>query len=192
MPRTGLSKRLQQQSRRSGFAVGISMVAAIAVCFAAFSWIYVQLEPWVQDFAGAEDAPPTATARPAAENQDDQDEEEAPAPTDTPEPDAEPTVEEEPEIEGAPVDEVPTEGAEEPNQFEPDYVVSAGQDVNFRSEPSTAAGGATVIEPIPNGTQLQTTGETAPADTPDNGPWIQFELEDGTEGWLREIDVSPT
>lgn len=190
MPRTGLSKRLQQQSRRSGFAVGISMVAAIAVCFAAFTWIYVQLEPWVQDFAGAENAPPTATARPAAESQADEDQAEAPTTTETPE--AEPTVEEESEIEGAPVDEVPTEEVEEPNQFEPDYVVSAGQDVNFRSEPSTAAGGATVIEPIANGTPLQTTGETAPADTPDNGPWIQFELEDGTEGWLREVDVSPT
>jgi len=186
MPRTGLSKRLQQQSRRSGFAVGISMVVAIAICFAAFTWIYVQLEPWVQDFAGAEEAPPTATARPSAENQDGEDEEEAPAPTRTPEPEPEPEDEGE-----APIEEAPDDG-EESDQFEPDYAVSAGQDVNFRSEATNAAGGASVIVVIPNGTLLQATGETAPSDSDENGPWRKFRLEDGTEGWLREVDVSQT
>ncbi len=183
MPRTGLSKRLQQQSRRSGFAVGISMILAVAICFAAFTWIYVQLEPWVQDFAGAEDAPPTATARPAAGNADDGGDE--PAPTRTPEPESQPDSEQE-----ATIEERPTQEPE--NAFEPDYVVSAGENVNFRSEPSTAAGGATVIEPIPNGTPLEATGERSDADIPENGPWIQFELEDGTPGWLRELDVDQT
>lgn len=190
MPRSGLSKRLQQQSRRSGFAVGLSMVVAIAICFAAFTWIYVQLEPWVQDFAGAEEAPPTATARPAADSQDDAGDEgdAAPVPTETPVPEVEQEAESE-----APEAEIEERPTDEPDDvFEPDYVVSAGEDVNFRSEATNAAGGASVIVVIPNGTPLQATGETAPADTPDNGPWIQFELEDGTVGWLREVDVSQT
>ena len=191
MPRSGLSKRLQQQSRRSGFAVGISMVAAIAICFAAFTWIYVQLEPWVQDFAGAEEAPATATARPAAENPEDEGAAEAPAPTNTPEPEPEVEPEDAPAVEEEPIEQAPAD-EEASDQFEPDYVVSAGQDVNFRSEATNAAGGASVIVVIPNGTPLQATGETAPADSPDNGPWREFELEDGTEGWLREVDVSQT
>jgi len=167
------------------------MVVAIAMCFAAFTWIYVQLEPWVQDFAGAEEAPSTPTPRPAAESgADDGDDE--PAPTRTPEPepdadtqlDADPGDEQEAEIEERPI--------EESDAFDPDYVLSTGEAVNFRSEPSTAAGGATIIDQITPGAPLQATGETSPADTPDNGPWIEFRLEDGTEGWLREVDVSQT
>jgi len=76
--------------------------------------------------------------------------------------------------------------------FAPDHVVSAGEAVNLRSEPSTAAGGATVIGVVTDGMSLQATGRTAPADSPVNGPWVQVELEDGTVGWLREADVSPT
>ena len=185
MRRTGLSRRLQQQSRRSGFAVGLSMVVAIAMCFAAFTWIYVQLEPWVQDFAGAEEAPPTPAPRRAAENEDDGGDDE-PAPTRTTEPEPEPNAVDEQEAE---IEERPTEQSDE---FQPDYVLSTGEAVNFRSEPSTAAGGATIIDQVTPGTPLQATGETSPADTPDNGPWIEFRLEDGTEGWLREIDVSQT
>ena len=140
----------------------------------------------MQDFAGAEEAPPTATARPSADNSDGDDEDES-APTETPEPEPEPDNDDEPPIEEAPDDE-----GQPSDEFDPDYVVSAGEDVNFRSEATNAAGGASVIVVISSGTQLQTTGETAPADSPDNGPWIEFELEDGTEGWLREVDVSPT
>lgn len=188
MPRSGLSKRLQQQSRRSGFAVGLSMVVAIAICFAAFTWIYIRLEPWVQDFAGAEDAPPTATSRPAAESDGDDEEADEPVPTNTPEPEVEVAAdtEEEPAIEQAPDDE------QESDEFEPDYVMSAGTQVNFRSEPTSAGGGATVIDTLEPGTQLQSTGERAESDSPENGPWMEFRLEDGTEGWLREVDVSPT
>lgn len=191
MPRTGLSRRLQQQSRRSGFAVGLSMVVAIAICFAAFTWIYVQLEPWVQDFAGAEQAPPTPTSRPAAESgsgDDDQDEE--PAPTQAPEPD--PDTEPEPDAEDEQEAEIEERPTEESEAFEPDYQVTAGQEVNFRSEATNAAGGASIILVIPSGTPLEATGETAPSDSEENGPWRQFRLEDGTEGWLREVDVSQT
>ena len=186
MPRTGLSRRLQQQSRRSGFAVGLSMVVAIGICFAAFTWIYVQLEPWVQDFAGAEEAPLTPSPRRPAEGGDNGGNggEDQPAPTSTSEPDPDPPDEQEAEIEERP--------SEEPDAFEPDYVLSTGESVNFRSEPSTAAGGATIIDQVAPGTALQATGETSPADSVENGPWIQFRLEDGTEGWLREIDVSQT
>lgn len=191
MPRTGLSRRLQHQSRRSGFAVGLSMVVAIAMCFAAFTWIYVQLEPWVQDFAGAEQAPSTPTPRPAAESgADDRDDEPAPTRPPEPEPDAATELAVDPEDEQeAEIEERPTE---ESDAFDPDYVVTAGQEVNFRSEATNAAGGASIILVIPSGTPLQATGGTAPSDSEENGPWREFRLEDGTEGWLREVDVSQT
>ena len=186
MARSGLSRRLQQHSRRSGFAVGISMFLAVAICFAAFTWIYVQLEPWVQDFAGAEEAPPTRTPRPAATERSaggggSGDE---PVPTRTPRPDSGDGAEQ-------PIEERPTATPDD-QAFDPDYTVSAGTEVNFRSEATNAAGGASVIETIPDGTRLEATGETAPSDSDENGPWRQFRLEDGTEGWLREVDVSET
>jgi len=83
------------------------------------------------------------------------------------------------------------DGAPRTGGFEADHVVSAGQAVNLRSEPSTAAGGATVIGVVTDGTPLRATGRTAPADVPENGAWAEVELADGTVGWLREADVSP-
>ena len=70
-------------------------------------------------------------------------------------------------------------------------MISVGQNVNLRSEPSnTAGGGTTVIGVIPNGTLLRATGRSAPADSAENGPWVEVELRDGTVGWVREMDVS--
>jgi hypothetical protein len=50
-----------------------------------------------------------------------------------------------------------------------------------------------VIQPLPAGTELQSTGETQTSDNPSidgEEGWIEFELENGTEGWLRAIDVT--
>ena len=179
-------------------AVGLSMALAIAVCMGAFTYIYIQLEPWVQDFAGAEEAPPTRTPRPTAEPTDEAAEEESedePEPTNTPEPEqpaeSESTDEEQPIEEQDEQDEDDEEQDDE-EAFDPDYRLAGAGDVNFRTEPSTAGGGATIIRPISPGTELEYLNEEAPVDDPTDGTrWMRFQLEDGTEGWLREIDVEP-
>src|SRR5688572_17163882 len=93
----GLTRRLRQHSHRSGLAIGLSMALAIAVCFGGFTWLYVQLDPWVRDFAGVEPAP-TSTPRSSASrddagddstSEDEQENEDEPAPTRTPRPDDE-------------------------------------------------------------------------------------------------------
>ena len=76
MTDSGLTRRLRQQSHRSGLAVGISMALAIAVCFGGFTWLYVELDPWVRDFAGVEPAP-TSTPRDSASANDQNDDEQS-------------------------------------------------------------------------------------------------------------------
>ena len=183
MTNPGLNQRLRQRSRRAGFMIGISMAVTIAVCVAGFSFIYAALDNTVSDFV-ARDVPapviPTQQPTEAAEAQTDDPEGEA-LPEDPEEEAAEPTPE-------------PTAGAEpteEPDDFQPDFQSSLDADLNFRSVPSRDGGGDTILQLLPVGTLLQSTGETQPSDNPQDGQegWLQFVLEDGTEGWLRAIDV---
>lgn len=178
----GLDQRLRQRSRRAGFMIGIMMALTIAVCIAGFSVIYAALDDTVGDFV-SRDVP------------------DAIIPTTEPE---QQVAQDDPTQEPASTDEAPTEPTAEPEAteaadddqagvFSPDYQSSTQARLNFRSEPSTAGGGATVIESIPEGTLLEFTGERQPSDDPgidgEDG-WMLFRLEDGSEGWLRAIDVT--
>jgi len=185
MTDSGLNQRLRQRSRRAGFMIGISMALTIAVCVGGFSVIYAALDDTIGDFI-SRDVPdpiiPTALpteeeevsqsdAPPANENANDE-----PAPTEEPTP--EPTPEE----------------TEISDEFVPDYQSSSQASLNFRTEPSTRGGSETVIEGIPPETPLQFLNERQESDDPatdgEEG-WMLFRLEDGTEGWLRAIDVNP-
>ena len=183
----GLTRRLRQQAHRSGLAIGLSMALAIAVCIGGFTWLYVQLDPWARDFAGAEVAPPTRTPRPSASNSDDEeqadDEEESsdePDPTDTPEPEED----EDDDSQIQPVD-------EENGDFDPDYQVIALEQVNMRSGPGRSFD---IVTPLNPGTPLEGTGGREPAPEPDDTglDWLEFETEDGQRGWIRDIDVGET
>ena len=172
------------------------MALAIAVCMGAFTYINIQLEPWVQDFAGAEEAPPTRTPRPPAEptesDADESEDQPDPEPTSTPEP--EQPLESDQTDEEQPIEEQEDDESDddEDEAFDPDYRLAGAGDVNFRTEPSTAGGGATIIRPVSPGTELEYLNEEAPVQDPADGTrWMRFRLEDGTEGWLREIDVEP-
>ncbi len=162
------------------------MALAIAVCFGGFTWLYVQLDPWVRDFAGVEPAP-TSTARASASN-DDQDEEEQPDdeeeaepdPTDTPEADEE----DQPDIEQV--------NEDDDNEFNPDYQVIALEAVNLRGGPGVTFDIVTSLSP---GTQLEFMDEREASSNPDadgDSEWLQFQTEDGLEGWIRQIDVGET
>jgi hypothetical protein len=185
----GLTRRLRQQAHRSGLAVGLSMAVAIAVLIGGFTWLYVELDPWVRDFAGAEPAP-TATSRASAssdrsnsdENEEDQPEEEPTeedSPTETPEP-------EEDDNDIQPVD-------EDDSDFDADYQIIALEAVRLRSGPGVNFD--IVIDGLPPGTPLEFMGEREPSQNPDadgDTEWLQFQTEDGQEGWIRQIDVGET
>jgi hypothetical protein len=173
----GLTRRLRQQAHRSGLAIGLSMALAIAVCIGGFTWLYVQLDPWVRDFAGVEPAP-TATPRERASNDDDNADSE---PTEKADPTSTPKEE--------PTDDNQIEQVDEDNGgFDADYQVTSLEAVNMRSGPGRSFG---VVGQVNPGTRLQFTGnrEAAP-DADDVGlDWLEFETENGQTGWIREIDV---
>lgn len=196
----GLTRRLRQQSHRSGLAIGASMALAIAVCFGGFTWIYVQLDPWVRDFAGAESAPPTPTPREEASDEGNEEEEPEPEPEDEEPPPEDEEPDQQPAESGNdddedsgnidPVDEEEDEGG----GFEPDYQVIALENVNLRSGPGVTFD--IVVEGgLPAGTPLEFTGEREPSANPNQDgdtEWLQFEVEGGQEGWIRQIDVGET
>lgn len=186
----GLDQRLRQRSRRAGLMIGISMALTIALCVAGFSVIYAALDDTIGDFVSRD--VPTAVIRATEPADTPEDVADEPAPTEEA---AEDVVE--PPATETPDAAIPTsEAQDEANggTFAPDYQSSFEANLNFRSEPSTSGGGETVIQTLPAGTELQSTGETQASDNPSvdgEEGWIQFQLEDGTEGWLRAIDVTP-
>lgn len=174
------------------------MALAIAVLFGGFTWIYLQLDPWVRDFAGAEVAPPTPTPREQASGNEDTeeepsgeeatDEEDEPAPTE--EPDEQPNEDESEDEDSGNIQPV-DEDDEESGDFDPDFQVATLEQVNMRSGPGRSFD---VVTPLDPGTPLQSTGERQPAPDPeDTGlEWLEFETEDGRTGWIRSIDVGGT
>jgi hypothetical protein len=174
MTNSGLTNRLRQQSRKSGFAVGVAMAATILLCVAGFVVIYARVDPLTRDFIGS---PATATttremgASDGGSNADaDDDNGSTAAPTRTPT--SEPTEEPEPTA---------TEEG-----FVPTHLSNTSDSVNFRSGPGTDFA---VITSIGAGTPLRATGESGVAG--DGLTWLEFELENGSVGWIREIDSVP-
>lgn len=170
--------------------IGISMFFTIAICVGSFSVIYAGLDDVVGDFVSraAPDNTPTPLPTEVAEAEDE--EEPAPEPTDEPEP--EPTN---PPDEGENDNPEPTEEAadNDDGNFQPDYQVDSTGSVNFRSGPGTEF---EILYSVPLEEPLEYLGESAPTQNPDadglgeGQVWMQFQTEDGDEGWIREIDVT--
>jgi len=193
MSEPGLTRRLRQQSHRSGLAIGVSMALAIAVCFGGFTWIYVQLDPWARDFAGAEVAPPTPTPREeSAENVPEEEQQADEEPSEEPERTA--TADEQPnEDDGDSGNIDPVEVDQDNSAFDPNYQIVALTQVRLRGGPSINS--EILIEGLDPGTQLEFTGERQPSTNPDadgDTEWLQFRTQDGQEGWIRQIDVAET
>jgi cytoskeletal protein RodZ len=172
------------------------MALAIAICIAGFVTIYVQLQPYISDFITQD--PPEEEARvvaapdPTEPPADEADDEEEPAPTEEPSEDEEAASDEE---EAPPEDEEEDEPepTEESEEFDPDLQSNPDASVNLRTEASTSGGQSTVIFAVPPITPLESTGETQAADNPAEvgDLWVEVEIEDGTVGWLRQIDTEP-
>ena len=187
----GLNQRLRQRSRRSGLMIGFSMLLTLMVCVGAFTMIYARLEPVVADFVGRGDIElptPIPTEEPVAE---------APDPTAPPtQPPAEadaPAATETPAPENA-GDNQAEEPEEDPDAFTPDYQVDSDQSVNLRPGPGVATGDAIVALPIAS--PLMYLDEEQPTSDPERDQmeegqvWMKFRTEDGTEGWIRELDIT--
>lgn len=187
----GLNQRLRQRSRRSGLMIGFSMLLTLMVCVGAFTMIYARLEPVVADFVGRGDIElptPIPTEEPVAE---------APEPTAPPtQPPAEadaPAATETPAPENA-GDNQAEEPEEDPDAFTPDYQVDSDQSVNLRPGPGVATGDAIVALPIAS--PLMYLDEEQPTSDPERDQmeegqvWMKFRTEDGTEGWIRELDIT--
>jgi hypothetical protein len=166
--------------------IGLSMALTIALCVAGFSVIYAALDDTIGDFVSRD--VPEAVVRSTEAPESTAETAEVPAGTEEA---ADAVIE-------APATTTPAATTEPPDatnagSFTPDYQSSFEAQLNFRSEPSTSGGDGTVIQTLPAGTELQSTGETQTSDNPSvdgEEGWIQFELENGTEGWLRAIDVT--
>jgi hypothetical protein len=177
----GLTNRLQQHSRRAGLNVAITMALAIAICVLGFAAIYARLSPMMSDFVGQGNEvvePPRAAAGVSAARTTETPSDQAvlTAPT------SQPT---------APIRTPEASGTSE--AFKPTHQIKSNQSINFRSEPSASKGSATIIESLPLATPLQFLNDDAPTDDPatDGRRWMKFRIEDGKEGWVREIDVEP-
>lgn len=188
----GLNQRLRQRSRRSGLMIGFSMLLTLMVCVGAFTMIYARLEPVVADFVGRGDIElptPIPTQEPVSQ---------APEPTDEPEA----TEDEEAPPEDASADE-PEDGGDnqieqiddgDSGDFEPDYQIEAGGPVNLRPGPGVDSGDAIIALPV--ATPLEYLGEQQETQDPDRDlmetgqVWMRFRTSDGTEGWIRELDIT--
>ncbi|MGH2561775.1 MAG: hypothetical protein ACRDJH_22135 [Thermomicrobiales bacterium] len=182
----GLTNRLRQHSRRAGLAIGLSMAMTIAVCLGGFVVIFAEVDPFLSDFIAAE----RATSTPVREQESSQaaPEQEEPAEGNT---DPEPTAEtQQDEQQEAPAPTPTTEPAPTPtsDSFEPDYQANSSQPINFRAGPGIEFDAPITLTPAQ---PLQYLNEDEPTDNPaaDGDRWMKFRTEDGTEGWIREIDA---
>ncbi len=185
-----LNDRLRQKSRRSGLAIGFSMILTIALFLGAAAFIYAALMPLLQDvvpIAAPRAAPAAVNPAPISQSVDQQS---APVNTGGGAPAAQPAA----AILGA-TDRTPTPTpapeptptpAPEPTAapFEPTHQVNALESVNLRTFPN-----GDIIRSVSIAAPLQSLDETESGS--DGQDWMRFQTEEGDEGWLRADLVSP-
>lgn len=176
--------------------IGVSSLCAIALMVGAFSVIFALLDPLVGDFVSGgsgNSSPPTqavaqlAVTPPAGAGQ-------APAPTATVAPVVEPTATVPPEDEPTAVPATVAATPPPADAFAPDYRVTSSSRINFRQGPGVQNAVVTTLAP---GTEVQYLDESQATQNPSadrlaaTGQWLKFRLEDGQEGWIRDVDVAP-
>lgn len=182
--------------------IGVSMAAAIIICIGAFIWFYVQIGPLLSDFipeGTPEDGTqgttsviggPDATSTVSRDDDEFALDEIEPEPMETSEPAGEEgDGEEDVEQTGSGSDELSSDedGDDEDelveDVWEPTHQIRQGPNVNFRSGPNTISQPQGALAP---GTQLEFLGDEEPTG---GVTWMYFEIQDGTQGWIRDIDV---
>jgi hypothetical protein len=155
------------------------MALTIGLCILTSAWIFGEVEPLVADFTGYdrdnEQSSAAGVVEEATEEADAAQTNSQPAEL-TPESgsvaNSQPTV--------APVAQASTQQAFTPtHESNPDFTV------NFRPGPSIDSGDP--VAALDPGTPLQYLGQQTTGD--DGSVWLQMTTEDGTVGWLREVDT---
>jgi hypothetical protein len=169
--------------------VGLSMALTIALCIGSFVWIYAQVEPVIGDFVDAATVGPTTVSQATEESVVNEDATDVPEDEQTPEPQSEVPTEDSNVVDPSANDPSPTPTPED--QFKATHVISAEVPINLRPGPGVGSG-----DPVGNslapGTELQYLDKTQPSQDPNadgDTAWMNFRLEDGREGWIRQIDV---
>lgn len=146
------------------------MAVAIGICIIGFIWIYVRVGPLFSDFIPAKSAAITPVTSLLGSG--------TPTGSGTPlagiaitslTPTSAPTV----------------SAAAATPVWQATNKIVAGEDVNFRDGPSTATA---VIKVLTSGTQLKFIGQQQQTG---GVTWMKFQLQDGTQGWVRNVDVEP-
>lgn len=178
----GLSHRLRQRSRRAGLMIGFSMILTIALCAVGFTVIYTALDNFTADFVSGSDERATEPDIAAAQTNN------QPNAAATEPPQAAGNAgQNEAQQQAEPTEPEPTATLDE-DAFDPDYQ-NGNVTVNLRAGPSTAD---SIVDTVPPAAPLQYSNEDAPTTSPSDGDrWMKFRTEDGAEGWIREIDVTP-
>lgn len=175
--------------------IGVSIASAIILMVAAFSVIFALLDPLVGDFVSSgsgNSAPPTQAVAQLAGNPAGG--VEVPAPTATVPPAVEPTATVPPEEEPTAVPATVAATPPSADAFAPDYRVTSSSRINFRQGPGVQNAVVTTLAP---GTEVQYLDESQATQNPSadrlaaTGQWLKFRLEDGQEGWIRDVDVAP-
>ena len=182
----GLSHRLRQRSRRSGFMIGMSMLLTIALCAVGFTVLYTALDAFTSDFISSSDETPTIEAQVAAPDTNNPQANVA-EPTAPPAEATTPPDQAQPE-EAQPTATVAATREANDGEFDPDFQIASDLTINLREGPSTATD---ILDGLPPATPLEYLDEDAPTDSPEDGErWMKFETENGLVGWVREIDVT--
>lgn len=149
--------------------VGLSMAIAIGICIIGFIWIYVRVGPVFSDFIPAKSASLTPVSSLLTSG--------TPTGSGTP-------------IAGIAISSptptsLPSAVASPSPVWEATHKIVAGERVNFRAGPSTVSDIVDVLQP---GTELKFIGQQQ---ITSGVTWMEFELQDGTQGWVRTVDVDP-
>jgi hypothetical protein len=171
--------------------IGVSMAAAMIICIAAFIWLYVQIGPLLSDFIPQEtvEEPETigiGTFPVATRDPEEVDDftlaEIPPEPLITPEPDDDEVVDDDDDADDSDDATADDEDIEE-DEWVATHQLRDGPNVNFRSGPNTISEPHGSLAP---GTPLLFLGDEEPAS---GVVWMSFELPDGTQGWIRDVDI---
>ncbi len=178
---TGLTERLEQHSRRNGFALGVAMAACILIGLAGFIYLYTHIVilpdfsqklsiteppssrvPSGSSVAGSQLITPAATIRPG-----------------TPNANATSVA----SISTTAATTGPRASGTPTATFRANFRIAGGPTIRFRSDASTSSA---IVKTLPPGTELQYLNQDQ---TVDGEVWRKLRDATGAEGWVRDIDL---
>lgn len=189
---TGLTERLEQHSRRNGFALGVAMAVCILIGLAGFIYLYTHITilpdfsqklsitdvpssrvPSGSSAAGSQLITPPATRPPGTPNAN------ATSIASLSTAAASSAV----ASSTGQATSTGARGSGTPATFKANFRIAGGFTIRFRSDASTSSA---VVKTLPPGTELQYLNQDQ---TVDGEVWRKLRDASGAEGWVRDIDL---